>query len=270
MAFVMGRSLATGLGWAVMGPRNPSAQRGLEAWVGPLPWADLVEAQSLQGPPGPLGKVYRMGQSLVPPRHRRWIEQRKSAFVPWHLSVPGPTLWSGYWQSWRYLAPQEEALRRLLRFQAELNPTLSAWKTKAQSLGSTAVHIRRTDYLTSQDFVALSSEYYVDALNRLEPNGPVLVFSDDPVWCREQLQWPVAFEVVEGGLPEEDLYLMSLCQHHIIANSTFSWWAAWLGHRDGGSVYAPETWFPTYGRVPPLDDIYPPDWNLVPVEKRVP
>ena len=87
----------------------------------------------------------------------------------------------------------------------------------------------------------------------------VYVFSDDPAWCREHLDLAHPTTVVEGNPAHEDLRLKSLCRHHVIANSTFSWWGAWLDPRPGKIVVAPTTW----RRDRPTPDAVPPDWIQV-------
>jgi hypothetical protein len=95
----------------------------------------------------------------------------------------------------------------------------------------------------------LAPEYYRRAVERLRQRldaFSVFVFTDEPSWAREHLDLPAPFEVVDGGAVRPayvDLWLMSQCRHHVIANSSFSWWGAWLGTWPEKVVVAPARWF---------------------------
>jgi len=261
VAFAVATSARTGLPWCTSGDLEASTRRGLEAWTGPLPEASPSEVAALTGGPSLRGKVGRALQKCLPPGGRTWVLQTKPSFEPWHLRVRGPAFWSGYWQSPRYFEGYEAAVRQALQFRVPLSPGLQSAQALARTPGSVSVHIRRGDYLTMPGFGALDPRYFLAALERLSPTGPVLVFSDDAPWCRENLNWPLAFTVVDGGRPEEDLLLMSLCQHHILSNSTFSWWGAWLGQP--GRVMVPPLWFPSLNATPELSEIYLPSWEVL-------
>lgn len=260
-AFVVAKAGHTGDSWAVDSDSPSLDVQGLEAWVGPLPWASRDEVTALRGSDGLGGKAYRSLQRLLPPSVRSWRQETAPGFHPSLVQARRPVYWSGYWQSYRYWEGQEALVRQTLRYQGPETPFLQKWKPRVAEGGSVAVHVRRGDYVGNPSLDTLSERYYLDALSVLGPQGPVFVFSDDPGWCRQHLDWPVPFEALEGGRPEEDLYLMSLCQDHIVANSTFSWWGAWLAPR--GRTVAPSSWFPSYGQVPPLDDVFPPSWERI-------
>ena len=105
-----------------------------------------------------------------------------------------------------------------------------------------ALHVRRTDYITNPNHSVLSFEYYRKALNYFDNDCEVIVFSDDPEWClRQELFDSERFLVSESNNNYIDLCLMSLCSGHIIANSSFSWWGAWLSTTK--KVIAPLDWF---------------------------
>lgn len=100
-----------------------------------------------------------------------------------------------------------------------------------------AVHVRRTDFLSPlSPMAALDVDYYRRALALL-PRAPALVFSDDLTWCRENLP---DLTLIDAPDQYQAMALMSRCRHHVIANSSFSWWAAWLGEK--GAVVAPSRW----------------------------
>jgi hypothetical protein len=118
-----------------------------------------------------------------------------------------------------------------------------------ESPESVAVHVRRGDYLKHPAFHVCDTAYYREAMGSLraklyEPRFHI--FSDDPDWCRKTFMDDDT-EVVDSGKagenPLHDLHLMSLASHHIIANSSYSWWAAWLGDKAGQQVIMPERWY---------------------------
>ena len=125
-----------------------------------------------------------------------------------------------------------------------------------------ALHIRRTDYITNPNHTCLGMDYYEKAL-KLFPNETVLIFSDDPQWCQKQeLFSDDRFLVSDNDDAYIDLCLMTMCKKHIIANSSFSWWGAWLA--DSDKVVAPKGWFEGSNNSH-LDtsDIYCSDWIVL-------
>jgi hypothetical protein len=149
-----------------------------------------------------------------------------------------------------YLA-SEEALRRELQLvDAPVGRNLDILR-QVSDAPSVSVHIRRSDYLgVANGTIVLDVDYYrhaMQAIRRVEPNPLWVVFSDDIPWCRASLAELADAVFVEGNgdAPWEDLRLMAACKHHIIANSTFSWWGAYLGRDAGGTTVYPDTWFPT-------------------------
>lgn len=153
----------------------------------------------------------------------------------------GTDLW-GYFQTEKYFAHCEKQIRTLFEFD----------ETKFGHLPEIgddviAIHIRRGDYVGHPDYVNLSMQYYVNGINFIQQNHPeakhILVFSDDINWCRKELGFhqcalPYSFS---DCTVIEDLYLMSKCKYHVIANSSFSWWGAWLANSQ--MVVAPGAWF---------------------------
>ena len=128
-----------------------------------------------------------------------------------------------------------------------------------------AVSIRRGDFLEHSNLGVCSREYYLNAIELVREQRDVnciLVFSDDIAYCREllaELDCQVIY--VEGFAPAKSLYLMSQCQHFAIANSTFSWWGAWLSEHPDKLVIAPDPWNDSVAVLP---DFLPPDWIALP------
>lgn len=180
----------------------------------------------------------------------------------------GPVILRGYWQSFRYFASCEDLIRKEFQFKKSADFSNQALIAKMQAINSVAVHVRRGDYVSNaffnQTMGVCSLDYYVAAANYLKqqfPKPQFFVFTDDPNWARKNLRLPGSTQVVDNNLGRadyEDLRLMSSCRHLIIANSSFSWWAAWLASYPKKIVVAPKRWF----RSDALADIdrVPPDW----------
>lgn len=162
----------------------------------------------------------------------------------------------GYWQSPRYF----EAVAGTIRQDFAFRHALSGENERiAREIGgcdaSVSLHVRRGDYVTNPRATShhglMGVDYYrraVDALalGRASHSPTFFVFSDDIAWAAAELPLPEDTRFIShnsGSDSHFDLQLMSLCRHHIVANSSFSWWAAWLGQHDGSIVVAPKTWF---------------------------
>jgi len=146
----------------------------------------------------------------------------------------------GYWQSERYFKHIENELRKDFTFVSDI---LDPCKDFMSSFGSViGVHIRRNDFLKNENHPVQNNSYYQKALLEFDQDLPVLVFSDDIEWCKEQSIFSDdRFMISESEDAYADLCLMSMCDHHIICNSTYSWWGAWLA--DSKNVIAPKKWF---------------------------
>jgi Glycosyl transferase family 11 len=128
-----------------------------------------------------------------------------------------------------------------------------------------AVSIRRGDFLSHSALGVCSEGYYIDAINFARKKRKIhciFVFSDDIPYCRELLSYlDCQVSYVEGYTPAKSLYLMSKCQHFVIANSTFSWWGAWLSEYKEKIVIRPDPW----NNLDPIaPDFLPTDWIKIP------
>lgn len=166
----------------------------------------------------------------------------------------------GYWQSERYFADAREQIRADF-----LMPYLATPAGIAESERAVSVHVRRGDYVSEPETLAYhgtcSLEYYaraMDLLRRLVPGARFRVFSDDPGWAQDNLAGSDVNVISEpGSSPHADLSLMAQCRHHVLANSSFSWWGAWLSPA-GGTTVAPRPWFLTPDNN--TTDLLPPAW----------
>lgn len=159
----------------------------------------------------------------------------------------------GYFQSARYFDHYKEDILHLFTLAEDLGGA------KMKEINSVAVHVRRGDYLRMpQHHPVLPMSYYMEAMEIFK-GSTFVIFSDDIEWCREQdwggheVYFSTSYKDVQA------LRNMSICQHNIIANSSFSWWGAYLNQREGRRVVAPKQWF---GEKLPHDtkDLIPKDW----------
>jgi hypothetical protein len=159
---------------------------------------------------------------------------------------------TGYWQSERYFSDAASTIRLDFAFR---EPIASEHFTIAHEIARTnsvCIHVRRGDYMRPDDRMGfLGLGYYsiaVRAIQGMVPQPTFYVFSDDIAWCRAQLSLPTPHRFIapdhrtrDAGIA--DLQLMATCKHFIIANSTYSWWGAWLGNHEQKVVIAPVRWF---------------------------
>jgi hypothetical protein len=191
-------------------------------------------------------------------------------------ALPDNTYLAGYWQSYRYFDGIAATLANELQASAPLSQQSQALADALLSDASVAVHVRRGDYVSlaaaTRMHGALPLTYYRMAIEHLRQGvqGPrFYVFSDDPAWCAAHLPLAPAEcrHVAHNGGEQawQDLVLMARCRHHIIANSSFSWWGAWLADQRHGTagrmVLAPSRWFA--GLEHDVRDRYPPHWRAV-------
>ena len=146
----------------------------------------------------------------------------------------------GYFQTEKYFKHIEDEIREDFTFNPEL---VKSCKEFIDSLDSKviALHVRRGDYVHNPNHPVQPPEYYQQALNQLD-ELPVLIFTDDETWCNQQEMFSGnRFMISQNSSVDADLCLMSLCDYHIIANSSFSWWGAWLARSE--KIIAPKNWF---------------------------
>lgn len=207
---------------------------------------------------------------LLPARWRRIYKEPFFHFAPDFFRVSPPVYLKGYWQSWRYFEPVKDIIREDFRFHVEFPEAVLEKAAALAEHNSVAMHFRRGDY-TSSDAVQYHGicepAYYQQAaqymLERL-PDARFYIFTNDPEWVRNNLPPGIPCEILSGALSHtqyEDLFLMSRCRHQVIANSSFSWWAAWLNTFENKHVVAPQRWFAT--SEVEAKDLVPGDWHRI-------
>jgi hypothetical protein len=223
-----------------------------------------------------LGRFRHAGRVATPEecRHLPWLHRVAPIshwITPWRTYVerglaynaqfgelPDQTYLVGYWQSFRYFEQISQLLAAELQPVDALSPASETVASQIEACTAVAIHVRRGDYVSLPSAAglhgALAVSYYGDALAHARerlPHPRFFVFSDDSAWCEKHL--PLDREEVTyvnhntGQAAWQDLALMSRCHHHIIANSSFSWWGAWLADQRHGEtghlVIAPARWF---------------------------
>ena len=199
-----------------------------------------------------------------------FCRERGLGYNPRFRDFPANAYLHGYWQSARYFAAIEDDIRAAFRFRIGPSPANAEMAARIGDTLAVSLHVRRGDYVSAQPHGLCEQAYYDAALDWLLPRLPaaptVFVFSDDPGWARDNLALPCDKVVVDLNGPQtdyEDLRLMALCDHHVIANSSFSWWGAWLNAKPGRLVAAPARWFGDPKMHNP--DILPDGWHPVAV-----
>ena len=180
----------------------------------------------------------------------------------------GDSYFEGYWQSEKYFKEYRKDLLMQFTLRKEIHLQGQQYREKIKSTESVSLHIRRGDYVanthTNSVHGICSLEYYKDAVLNIEEkvgNIHLFIFSDDLNWAKENLDFidNITFIELPEDVPDhEEMYLMSLCKHNIIANSSFSWWGAWLNQHENKMVIAPKLWFNDISI--DTSDLIPEDW----------
>lgn len=207
-------------------------------------------------------------------RHLTWARSKAHAIEP-HFQywpgfwlLPSNTYLDGYWQSDKYFETINDAIRKAFTFSLPLSDCNKYISEKINTRNSVSIHVRRGDYIsnpaTNRIHGCCSPEYYEQAIKNMldqliDPH--FFIFSDDPEWARCNLALPASCTYINHNQGDDsyiDMQLMSMCQHHIIANSSFSWWGAWLNAKPHKRVIAPRQWFKN--QLLDTHDIYCAQW----------
>ncbi len=188
-----------------------------------------------------------------PTFNKNYIRERAYTYDASYRSMSGDLYFEGYWQSEKYFLDAASSIRTEFTVRHEPNSQNATTLQSIAACESVAVHVRRGDYVQNKKTLAfhgvLPVDYYQRAVREIQKyiqHPTYYIFSDDPVWVRANLRFVAPTVYVNHNGPKkdyEDLRLMASCKHHIIANSTFSWWGAWLAEHPGQKVIAPIQWF---------------------------
>jgi hypothetical protein len=172
----------------------------------------------------------------------------------------------GFFSSYKYFEAIRSQLLQDFRPKEALDLTNEASLQLIQNSNSVSLHIRRGDYANTDFHGILPVDYYKKAIQLLaEKTGALnlFIFSDEPGWVRQNMDFDFPGEVIDFNGDEKnwlDLEMMKQCKHNIIANSSFSWWGAWLNENPGKIVVAPKKW---YSQGEPTNAFLPPGWFLL-------
>lgn len=200
-----------------------------------------------------LNKYLNLGLDPYP---KNYIKENGHGFNPQILDTPDNSYLSGFWQSEKYFIDHRTTL---VKDYSSRSTPISAKNKKLSNIitqsNCVSLHVRRSDYITNSEANAFHGvcdlDYYGRAMSYIEnitKNPTYIVFSDDPDWTKANIKSKHKLIHVShntGHAAHEDIRLMSLCTHNIIANSTFSWWGAWLNTNPKRVVISPRRWFNT-------------------------
>jgi hypothetical protein len=204
--------------------------------------------------------------------YRKCFEENRSSVSEQLGKIVPPVLLKGYWQSEKYFKKFETEIRKEFTFNFDKTGYFNNGDIrKIKRMNAVAVHFRRGDYVSnpvaSRVLGALDLAYYDEAVRAMtkKVNDPFFfLFSDDPQWVRENFRYPKNSQFIESNANQDahfDLYMMTKCKHNIIANSTYSWWGAWLNSNRHKTVIAPKSWFRDKSFA--NNDLISPDWLCV-------
>lgn len=207
-------------------------------------------------------KVEKIKNKLLRPRG----VEKSFSFDPTVLSWGPEVTLQGYWQSPKYFSEIEDVIRADFTLNHPLPENTKTLLAEIQSTASVAIHVRRGDYVGHAFHdIDLGQSYYDAGLRHITSKHAIekiYAFSDDIEWCKTNLHFDIVTTFVgpeyAGQKGEEHLMLMSACRHFIIANSTFSWWGAWLCTNSEKIVVAPRQWFKDTSI--DTDDLIPSEW----------
>jgi hypothetical protein len=183
-------------------------------------------------------------------------QEQKFEFEPEIFNISDNISIEGYFQSYKYFEEFKQEILKDFTFKSSILDKCNSEISKYTN--PVSIHIRRGDYVNHPGFWNITPEYIQEAFNHFSDDEyTFLIFSDDIEWCKQIFPEGVIF--IEGN-QFEDLCLMSLCDHNIISNSSYSWWGAYLNKNEKKRVIAPKNWFiPTK----PLGDLYPNNWIII-------
>lgn len=198
-------------------------------------------------------------RQLLIKKKYRYVEEKQIMHYDesvWNQS--GSSFFQGFWQTPLYFEDYYEDLRCEFTRKWELSAGAVSYQKQIEGKTSVALHMRRTDYVREEGNATLQFAFYEEALEKMKAqlgDFNLFIFTDDKAFVKENFHY-CDYTLIEGVTDLDEFELMKICSHHIVANSTFSWWAAYLGENKGGIVYAPCTgiW---------SEEFYPKEWTLI-------
>lgn len=181
------------------------------------------------------------------------------------INIKNDTKLFGYFQSEKYFNHHRKYILDTLTLPEKLKETLDNKYTNIVNKDNTvSIHVRRGDYLNLQEFHYVQTlDYYVNAIKRFDDNSMFVIFSDDINWCKNiSLFNNLKNKQFVQDVDYNELYIMSKCKHNIIANSSFSWWGAYMNNNPNKIIISPQKWFGPKGPKD-LNDLRPSSWIII-------
>lgn len=215
-------------------------------------------------------KVFTLNDTVI--RSKNEIQTMNSIHEPFFhfssefFSIPDDCDLRGYFQSEKYFKHVENELKELFTFKPEIIEMANALFPKVDT-ETVSIHIRLGDYVGLEAFHPICKpEYFMEAAAEFtDKDYKFIIFSDNIEYCKEELfGYQTNILYIDNTDPYIDLCLMSMCDHNIIANSSFSWWGAWLNKNPNKKVIAPKQWFgPAYQYTHNTNDLYCEGWRVI-------
>lgn len=219
---------------------------------------------------GVLGKIKAILHNKFVANKRKYFIEKQFHFDPDVLGLTGDSYIEGFFNTEKYFRNVADIIKKEFSLKIPVTEQTKILSGTINSCNSVSMHIRRGDYASDPAnlsyFGLCSVEYYKEAANIIASkisDPHLFIFSDDHAWVKENinLNFPTTYvDHTNGNTAYEDLLLMSLCKHNIIANSTFSWWGAWLNKNKNKIVIAPQKWFNQTKSNTFTHDVLPEEW----------
>jgi len=226
--------------------------------------ASTEESARFKNPYGLLSKLMRRFRFKV-------LRQQYVGWIPSILKKRGDIYLDGYWQSPKYFEDIRSTIVEDFTLKNGLSSVAQSIADQMKNSNSVSLHVRRGDYVSNKSVAAsygpCTPAYYEAAIATITekvPNPTWFIFSDDTAWVKESLSFTgeVVYVSDQKLTDQEEILLMASCKHNVIANSTFSWWGAWLNQNPEKIVIVPDPWFDT--RPQDHAHLIPDSWIRVP------
>lgn len=268
--YAAGRSLALHHNTSFKLDTSEAPKLSLSYFEAPITIATKQEVNNYLGFFGKMSKRHRriackVIHLFLPASKLRYYNQPNFEYDKNFLKGGNNSYLKGWWQSEKFFQPYADQIRKDLVVKKEYIKNVEDIANQMARENSVSLHIRRGDYLSPHFnyLVNLTLDHYYKAIDLIAQKNKdvrLYLFSDDPQWLKENFSTNFPFEIVSGNFAKtdiEDFYLISQCKHNVIANSTFSWWAAWLNANPDKIVIAPAKWLHTNTDT---SDIVPDSW----------
>jgi len=196
----------------------------------------------------PGGIIDRVKHKFIKGKRPKVIHEDLSKFSPEFNTIKGNLYLDGYFTSEEFFKDHAGIIRKEFTLKNQMSEVNNKWAGLMQSTNSVSISYRRGNFLNNPLHETCFMQYYLDGLNEVHKLSTeeitVFIWSDDNDWTEKNFKPPFKCYYMTHNYPDfhEDLRLMTRCKHHVIPNSTFSWWAAWLGEHESQIVVAPEKW----------------------------